>query len=325
MSTITLSANDTRAIPLGGYLRVDAFAVGASATPVRVSVHGDGIQANTASDSCVFLMSCPQRASIIVAPVGGGEFGPDQSVRVTITRSGASDHQNMTLEFPIVRVDGVSEKIVGDIVNMDGQNQITAYGSDESTNLGHESMVVLGSLRSRLGATTGVSRLIIHADTSATAARLSDERILAGAGHLIVGTATALGIDDIRIGDRPSTADRVSTELQEAIAAGADRIGPGTEPTAGTDTLVVHLTPAPRSSMLSTGHPSLIVAYGPTAAAEKNLFSRHSPKSDRTGFLILNEALLDALDRGDAHGFSPHADTIAAVLNSAATTYGDPQ
>lgn len=322
MSIITLSANDTRSIPLGGYLRIDAYSVGGGATPVRLSVHGDQARANTAGDSSVFLMSLPHRASLVVSPVGGGEFGPDQSVRVTIARSGASDNQNLTLEFPLVRVDGVSEKIVGDIANVDGHYQITAFGSDESTNLGHESMVVLSALRSRLGAGTSVSAVVVDADASASAAHLADERVLAGAGNIIVGIATALDLDEVGIGDQKLSLDRIGSRLADDIASGTTRIGSGASPRVSDDALVVHLTPAPRGSMFSDRHPTVVIAYGPTAAAEMDLFSPHVPEGGRTGFITLDEELLSALDSGNANAFAPHADTIAAALRSTDATHG---
>ncbi|HKM24829.1 MAG TPA: hypothetical protein VJY40_04200, partial [Corynebacterium sp.] len=110
------------------------------------------------------------------APADGGEFGPDQSTRVTVTRSGASDNRDITLEFPIVRVDGVSEKIVGEIDNTGEHYLLTAYGSDESTNLGREAMVVLSSLRSRLTGPTGVNSLVLHADSSCAASWTPEPR-----------------------------------------------------------------------------------------------------------------------------------------------------
>ncbi|MDO5668762.1 MAG: hypothetical protein Q4G50_02035 [Corynebacterium sp.] len=315
MSIITLSANDTHAIPLGGYLRIDAFAVGAGAQPVRVSVTGEQLQVNTASDACVFLMSCPQRASIIVAPAAGGEFGPDQSLRVTITRSGASDQHNVTIEFPLVRVDGVSEKIIGEISNSGEQYLLTAYGSDESTNLGRESMVVLSSLRSRMAGASGVSSVLVCADASATATRLADPRVLSGAANMIVGLATALALDEVRVGQQPATFDRLSDLLSEELAGGATRIGSGRLPRVSDDTLVIHLTPAPRASMVDPDHPSLVLAYGPTAGVEKQLFELNTHGA-RAGYIALDDDLLQALEDGNAAAISSPADTLADVLTS---------
>lgn len=322
MSTITLSANDSHSIPLGGYLRIDAFSVGGAAEPVRVSVNGEQLQANPAGDSCVFLMSCPHRATIVVAPADGGEFGPDQSTRVTVTRSGASDNRDITLEFPIVRVDGVSEKIVGEIDNTGEHYLLTAYGSDESTNLGREAMVVLSSLRSRLTGPTGVNSLVLHADSSATAARLSAPRMIAGAAHMVVGVATALTLDVVHLGGESCTFDQLAAQLESAVGAGATRIGSDRTPQVDEHTLVVHLTPTPRAAMLSTRHPSLILAYGPTAAAEQELFGLNVRDGDRTGVVALTDHVLTALEDGSPTALAPHADTIAAVLSSPTHRHG---
>jgi len=322
MSTITLSANDSHPIPLGGYLRIDAFSVGGAAEPVRVSVNGEQLQANAAGDSCVFLMSCPQRATIVVAPAHGGEFGPDQSTRVTVTRSGASDHRDITVEFPIVRVDGVSEKIIGEIDNTGEHYLLTAYGSDESTNLGRESMVVLSALRSRLTAPTGVTSLVLCPDASATAAQLNDPRMIAGAAHMFTGVATALTLDSVRLGGESCTFDQLAARLEALVGAGATRIGGERPPQVDDHTLVVHLTPTPRAAMVSTGHPSLVLAYGPTAAAEQELFELNLRSGDRTGFVALTDHVLTALEDGSHSAIAPHADTIAAVLSSPTNPHG---
>lgn len=314
MNTISLNDNDTRSIPTGGYLRIDAHSVGNRSEKIKIAVNGVNLKVNEAGPSSAFLMACPQNATIVVSPLEATEFGPDQSVRVVISRGGSSDGRDYRIEFPIVRVDGVSEKIVGEIKNTGTTFDITAYGSNVSTDLGREAMVILSSLRTRLTGPTGITSLVVHNDASATSARVSDARVLQGLGNLIIGVGTALGLDQVRCGDSAVPFDRITDHLHKGIEDAATRVGNAGVPTVGDDTLLVHLTPAPGAAMVSETHPSLVVIYGPTAAAEQELFSLNITDTGKTGSIVVDDHFLTSLETGNVSGVAPHTAVISQIL-----------
>lgn len=319
MQSYTLKDGESRRIPADGFLRIEAFPVGGLTSSVTLTVNGESLQSNVANESTVMLIDCPQRANLTISPTGGGAFGPGESARVTITQNGTNvPSAGVRIELPLVRVDGANESVVGGILRDGDHYVITAHRSATSTSLNHEAMAVLSALRSQLPPTTGVTAISLMPDCTAASALASSTESVTAVGSILIGLSTALAITDVSIpnGSTPPPLSALPTFLQQEFDNARTRIGVGHTAPTEAGTLRIHVTAFPRTSMISTVDPTLVIVFGPSASDEAHLFSSELSSNDATAVLSLDRVLLDALHSGNSAALIQPTSAIPPILTS---------
>ncbi|AGP29779.1 hypothetical protein [Corynebacterium terpenotabidum] len=317
MHTITLNDGDSHALGATGMLKIEVFPVGGAAANLRLAVSGDGVRVTAPNNTLAIVTEVPESATISVSSPDGADFGIDQSVQVTVTRSGEA-----TVQFPVVHIGGVPVKTLGSVVRTGDSLTLNAFGSSVAADVSRPVMAVSSALRTRLTGAPGLRRLHLVADTGATFHRVLTPDTLAAAVTVTQGIATVLGTDLIDISTSAGPLGQRSLAGLEnllAEAAEADRTRVGTTTLArNTDpeTLTVHLTATPVRAMVSDTSHSLLLVVGPGASDEEQLYATSPVRTATTGVVPVTPEFAGPLAEGDATTFAPVADTIAGVLRA---------
>ncbi|WP_130840533.1 hypothetical protein [Corynebacterium neomassiliense] len=324
MYSISLNDGESESLEDRGMLKIQVFPVGAENADLRVTVAGEGILCMNPNPSLAVVTSVPTAATITVTHGSGGVFPIEQSVRVSVTRGAEA-----TVEFPIVRVGGVSEKLLGRISHEGDRYVFTAFGSSDSEELPGSVMAVSSALRAHLTEVPTISRIHLTADTGATFGSTVPDEDLAAAVTVVRGVSGTLGADTVDLttgGGRRGEVPCSSLEgaLRSASEADSTRVGAEVLPRPADlppDELSIHLTATPVSGMFSSTAPSLVIALGTGAPAEQELYAMSPDRTPRTGFIAITGQLSSAINGGDGSAFTAGAAVVAGVLSTAREEY----
>lgn len=321
MYTVSLTDGESQSLADQGMLKIQVFPVGTGTTDLRLTVAGDGVRCLNPNPALAVVTDIPATATVTVTRDSGGDFPIDQSVRVTVTRG-----TEVCVEFPIVRVGGVAEKLLGRAVHDGGDYVFTAFGSADTADLPGTVMAVASTLRAHLTGTPQISRIHLMVDSGATFDRTVSADDLTAAVTVARGIAGTLGIGTVDLttgrghrGDVPCGS--LDATVRNEVRTDTARVGADVLPAAASlpaDELAVYLTATPVSGMYGTGAPSVVVLCGTHAAAERDLAVLDPDLPPRTGVTALTRELADAVNAGDGAAFSGAAAVIAAALTPAA-------
>lgn len=317
MHTITLNDGDSYALSDRGLLKIEIFPVGRTAKNLRLAVGGHGVHTTDPYDTLVIVRDIPSAATLTVSSTDGGDFGIDQAVRVTVT------HANETLvEFPVVRIGGIAEKVLGTVAVSDDTYVLTAFGSSISDNVSRPVMAVASALRARMTSSPDIRRMRLVADTGAAFHRSADTATLTAAVTVAEGIASVLGIGAVDFssatgtpGPRPvgSLLPLVTTAVEEDRT----RVGASSLPVSeAADEITVYLTATPVSGMVPGGSRSVILVPGPGGTDEEQLYAASPDRAATTAVIPVTAGTAAAVVEGESTGFAAGAGAVAAVLSA---------
>lgn len=317
MHTITLADGGSHALGGQGLLKIEVFPVGGPAPDLRLTVTGDGASIATPNNTLAIVTDIPADAVIGVTTVSGADFAIDQSVRVTVTRSGEA-----TVEFPVVRVGGIAEKTLGTITRSGESYLLNAFGSTVATDLPRPVMAVSSAVRARLTTAPVVRRLTVVADTGATMHRQLGPAALDAAVTVVRGIATVLNADTVEVATATGVLGQRSPAgladiVTEAVTSDRTRVGASSLPRSEDATdVTVYLTATPVRGMVTDTARSVILVLGPGADDEVAIYDLLPDRSATTGALAITADLASSLADGDATAFAAGAAVIAGVLGA---------
>lgn len=320
MYTISLNDGESQSLGDQGMLKIQVFPVGTGPADLRLTVTGDGVSGLNPNPALAVVNGIPTTATITVTRDSGTDFPVDQSVRVTVTRG-----TEVCVEFPIVRVGGVAEKLLGRVVHENTDYVFTAFGSADAADLPGTVMSVASTLRAHLTGTPQIDRIHLTVDSGATFSRTVSADDLTAAVTVARGIAGTLGADTVDLttgsgyrGDVPCSS--LDATLRGVLDEDATRVGAEFLPAAVSlpaGDLAVHLTATPVTGMYSADAPSVIVVCGTHATAEHDLVTLDPELTPRTGVIALTGELAAAVNAGDGAAFTGAAATVAAALTPA--------
>ncbi|QDZ43193.1 hypothetical protein [Corynebacterium sp. sy039] len=246
MAVRTLSAGQSTEILMRGAIDVEAFALGAQSTPIRIELTGHA-QYNRARDSLLKLRGGSGEIKISLHPVGSEEFGPGTQVRVVVIRGKMGTPAAQGVELPPIALDGRQSAVVGTLAFAGENLVVKAEGiRSEKVMTGVAAMVRAGVLseknrgtfsHTQIPAAPGVLKLIVDATASMSAQSTAAE--LEVATEVITGVVGALYPDKgiavyagktHKNNDQPiytNNSAELLTAVSEVVGQGAGHIGSG--------------------------------------------------------------------------------------------------
>lgn len=300
--TITLRDGMSHAISKGDFLRVRAWLVQGTGTVVEVQAEG-ARSVNRPEPSQVYLTDITNRIALTVRPVGGGEFPPDHSVSIMVEQPTASEH--IRLQFPEVRVDGTSQRVLGEIVPDPHTDTVTvvAFGSNIAADLPREAMTMVSALRASGTARACISQLSMVVDASAAMPAAVTENQLSIINSVILGIGDHYDIDIT--GTDPSWEAKCLKQAETTV---------GTSLLAPTAEAAVVITHAPRPAMAQLSMPAVVCVVGKHAAAQARQYHNNYGQQYPLAMIVFDETTTKALADGDHAQLREAAKVISQVF-----------
>lgn len=300
--TITLSDGMSHAISKGDFLRVRAWLVQGAGAVVEIQAEG-ATSVNRPEPSQVYLTDVTNRIALTVRPVGGGEFPPDHSVSLMVEQPTASEH--IRLQFPEVRVDGTTQRVLGEIVPDPNTNTVTvvAFGSNVAADLPREAMTMVSALRSEGAANATIARLSVVVDASAAMVPTVTQDQLNLVDNVVLGIADHYDIEVS--GTDPGWEADCLQHAATVVSA------PLLEPTAEAGIIVTH---APRPAMAQLSVPTVVCVVGKQAAAQAALYQNNYGQQYPLAMVVFDDTTTQALADGEHSKLHDAAEIIAGVL-----------
>ncbi len=302
--TITLRDGMSHEVSRGDFLRIRAWLVRGTGTPVEVIAEG-AQKVNRPEPSQIYLTDFDNRVALIVRPLGGGEFPPDHLVSLIVEQPTASEH--IRLEFPEVRVDGATERVLGEILPSANKKTVTvvAFGSNIAADLPREAMTMVSALRAGGSTTATVKNLAVIVDGSAAMPVTVTEEDLNLIGHVIFGIADHFDLD---------VAGMESGWEKTSLTSAATRVGaPQSRPRKDAEAVVV-VTHAPRPAMALTAVPTIVCVVGENAKIHAELYRSSYGSAYPLAMMVFDHEFTTALATGDHAKLHKSAEIVATIL-----------
>ncbi|WIM67614.1 hypothetical protein QP027_11095 [Corynebacterium breve] len=315
MPNIILDNGQSHPVPWFQLLNVQVHSRGGSDVEMELVISGENISANTAGNTRKLVTACPRGASISVKPIGRDDFPSGTSVSLAMTTQTSDAATNTHFEFPIARVDGLTEALLAKITGESPDLVVTARGVDAAQHLNSEAMTVLTALRDLLPADHGITGIELVADATASTARSITDEQLSGIMDLIGGVSSALGSPPVTFNGRPLDKNSGIVVLQRALEQRSAAVGNEDVLHAGKpDTLLVTATSNPRAVMMKAEGPSVCLVTGSNPEAERAVIAPHIVNT--AAVVALDEALISGLKSGNQQLVLPMCEAIAHTINN---------
>lgn len=304
--TITLGDGESHVLTIGSFLRLRAWLVHGAAVDVELVTPG-AAKFNRPDPTQVYLTDCDSRVGIVVRPVGGGQFPPEHSVSVVAEQPTAGEH--IRLEFPIVRVDGASERLIGEIQPLPewpGFVSISAIGSNVAVDLPREAMTMVSALRALEATECFVSSLQVRVDASATMYAQVSVSALRAIWHAVLGIADHFDI---------TVADDMDNQLADYKTHAPVRVGrPNVEVVTDSEQSVIIITDSPRPVLATLRPDPIVMVVGAHAQAEVRNYHQLYGSEYPLRLVPWDDAQIRALSEGNHSLIADNARIIAAAL-----------
>ncbi|MDO5097453.1 MAG: hypothetical protein Q4D85_01750 [Corynebacterium sp.] len=308
--TITLRDGESHVLATGSFLRLRAWLVHGQAVDVELVTPG-ATTLNRPDPAQVYLTGCDNRVGIVVRPSGGGQFPPEHSVSVVVEQPTAGEH--IRLELPVVRVDGASERLIGEIHPVAGQPgfvAVSAIGSNVAVDLPREAMTMVSALRALEATECAATSLHLLVDASAAMCAHVSVSDLRAVEHAVLGIADHFDI---------TVAGDVETQLTDFETHAPVRVGrPELETTTKPDHVVVVLTDSPRPVLSKLRPEPIVMVIGTHAEAEVRNYHQLYGADHRLTLVPWDEKQIAALTEGNHDAIADNARLVATALQQPA-------